>query len=175
MKLKFRTAKKTFSARRAGRALDLKPLNDIPEIEAYGRGPRVKCKNLRGPFQEVEIRAYDWQEIDTPEFWTFLEKAVTGFGKFTQRVEKNPEDVMPWKVLGRKWHLARKGFPPGKRPAWSAEVLEELLELLSDMASDGATNSKGQFLWNNQQVVNLMVPAQREPWAVVHTKTFGWS
>jgi excinuclease ABC subunit A len=81
---------------------------------------------------------------------------------------------MPWKVLGRKWHLARKGFPPGKRPAWSAEVLEELLELLSDatgeVASATGESAKPQFLWNNQQVVNLMIPAQREPWAVVHTK-----
>ena len=180
LKMKFRTAKKTFQRDELVVALDFKPLNDIPEIEAYGRGPRVKCKNLRGPFQEVEIRAYDWKEVDTPEFWAFLERAVAGFGKFTQRVEKNPEDVMPWKVLGRKWHLARKGFPPGKRPAWSAEVLEELLELLSDTTGEDASSSeaasatgrpgKPQFLWNNQQVVNLMVPAQREPWAVVHTK-----
>jgi len=180
LKMKFRTAKKTFQRDELVVALDLKPLNDIPEIEAYGHGPRVKCKNLRGPFQEVEIRAYQWQEVDTPEFWAFLEKAVAGFGKFTQRVQQNPEDVMPWKVLGRKWHLARKGFPPGKRPAWSAEVLEELLELLSDTTGEKASlgevasatghPGKPQILWNNQQVVNLMVPAQREPWAVVHTK-----
>ncbi len=177
LKMKFRTAKKTFQRDQLMVALNLKPLNDIAEIEAYGRGPRVKCKNLRGPFQEVEIRAYDWQEIDTPEFWSFLEKAVQGFGKFTQRIETNPEDVMPWKVLGRKWHLARKGFPPGKRPEWSAEVLEELLELLADAANEFAEQNgavkgdKGaQFLWNNQQVVNVMVPSQREPWAVVHTK-----
>ena len=174
LKMKFRTAKKTFQRDELTVALDLKPLNDIPEIEAYGRGPRVKCKNLRGPFQEVEIRAYNWQEIDSPDFWAFLEKAVAGFGKFTQRVEQNLEDLMPWKVLGRKWHLARKGFPPGKRPAWSAEVLEELLELLSDatgeVASATGESAKPQFLWNNQQVVNLMIPAQREPWAVVHTK-----
>jgi excinuclease ABC subunit A len=28
----------------------------------------------------------------------------------------------------------------------------------------------GQFLWNNQQVVHLMVPQQREPWASLYTK-----
>ena len=175
LKLKFRTAKKTFQRDQLLAALNLKPLNDIAEIEAYGREPRVKCKNLRGPFQEVEIRAYDWQEINTDEFWQFLEKAAKGFASFTERVEKNPEDLMPWKVLGRKWHLARKGFPPGKRPAWSTEVLEELLELLGDTVTSNAAAENGdgqtpQFLWNNQQVVNLMVPAQREPWAAVYTK-----
>jgi excinuclease ABC subunit A len=67
-------------------------------------------------------------------------------------------------VLGQKWHLSRKGFPPGKKTTWPPEVLEELLEMLSEAAPDG------QFLWNNQQVVHLMVPGGREPWASVYTK-----
>jgi len=163
IKLKFRTAKKTFQRDQLMVDLDLKPLNDLPEVEAYGRTSRVKCKNLRGPWQEVQIAAYSWAEIDTPAFWAFVEKAVVGFRKFTDRVQQNPEDVMPWKVLGRKWHLARKGFPPGKKPKWRGEVLEELLERLSDA-------SNGQLLWNNQQVVHLMVPEQRAPWASVYTK-----
>ena len=71
---------------------------------------------------------------------------------------------MPWKVLGQKWHFSRKGFPPGKRIQWETEVLEELCELLS------AAAPAGQFLWNNQQLVHLFVPGQREPWASIHTK-----
>ena len=71
---------------------------------------------------------------------------------------------MPWKVLGQKWHLSKKGFPPGKKTAWKPEVLEELLEMLADAVPDG------QFLWNNQNVVYLMVPGVREPWATVYTK-----
>ena len=173
LKMKFRTAKKTFQRDQLAVSLDLKPLNDIPEIESYGRTPRVKCKTLRGPFQEVEIRAYSWEEIDTPEFWKFLEQAVAGFRKFSQRTPQDPEDVMPWKVLGRKWHLARKGFPPGKKPAWNIEVLEELLEMLAEVAGQASTaagSSEPQFLWNNQQVVNVMVPHQRQPWATIYTK-----
>lgn len=175
VKLKFRTAKKTFQRDELMIDLALPPLNDIPEIESYGRASRVKCKNLRGPWQEVQIAAYSWEEIDTPAFWAFLDKAITGFRKFTDRVQQSPEDVMPWKVLGRKWHLARKGFPPGKKPEWPMEVLEDLLEQLGEAAgesasSDGATP---QFLWNNQQVVNLMVPHQRDPWAVIYTKRLG--
>ncbi len=71
---------------------------------------------------------------------------------------------MPWKVLGRKWHLSRKGFPPGKRVHWETEVLEELCELLAETAPEG------QFLWNNQQVVHLFVNGPGEPWATIHTK-----
>ena len=185
IKLKFRTAKKTFQRDQLMIDLNFKPLNDIPEIESYGRTSRVKCKNLRGPWQEVQIAAYSWEEIDTPAFWAFLEKAIAGFNKFTDRVEQNPEDMMPWKVLGRKWHLARKGFPPGKKPDWPLEVLEDLLEQLSEVtttpapgelaSAGGPTPPKpsSQFLWNNQQVVNLMIPEQRDPWAVIYTKRLG--
>jgi excinuclease ABC subunit A len=171
VKLKFRTSKKTFDRDQLVVDLDLKPLNDLPEVQVYGNGPRVKCKNLRGPFQEVQIAAHSWDEINTPAFWTFLERAVKGFEKFTQRIEQNPEDLMPWKVLGRKWHLARKGFPPGKRPEWPVELLEELLELLGDAATrTQITSGEPQFLWNNQQVVHLMLPGVRQPWATIHTK-----
>jgi excinuclease ABC subunit A len=164
VKLKFRTAKKTFERDKLVADLALKPLNDVDEIEAYGSGPRVKCKTLRGPWQEVQIDAHSWEEIDTPEFWSFLQRAVAGFQKFAERAGARPEDVMPWKVLGQKWHLSRKGFPPGKKTAWQPEVLEELLEMLAEAAPDG------QFLWNNQNVVYLMVPGVRKPWATVHTK-----
>jgi excinuclease ABC subunit A len=164
VKLKFRTAKKTFERDKLIIDLGLKPLNDIDEIEAYGRGPRVKCKNLRGPWQEVQIDAHSWQEIDTPAFWSFLERAVAGFQRFAERLGTKPEDVMPWKVLGQKWHLSRKGFPPGKKTDWKPEVLEELLEMLAEAVPGG------QFLWNNQNVVYLMVPGVRKPWATVFTK-----
>ncbi|HJQ79652.1 MAG TPA: excinuclease ABC subunit UvrA, partial [Lacipirellulaceae bacterium] len=164
VKLKFRTSKKTFERDKLVADLGLKPLNDIDEIEAYGNGPRVKCKNLRGPWQEVQVDAHSWQEIDTSAFWAFLERAVAGFQKFTERVSIKPEDVMPWKVLGQKWHLSRKGFPPGKKTDWKPEVLEELLEMLADAAP------AGQFLWNNQNVVYLMVPGVHKPWATVFTK-----
>ena len=118
----------------------------------------MKCKNLRGPWQEVQIDAHSWQEIDTPAFWAFVDRAIAGFQKFTERIGTKPEDVMPWKVLGQKWHLSRKGFPPGKKTAWKPEVLEELLEMLSEAVPGG------QFLWNNQNVVYLMVA--RRPQAV---------
>jgi excinuclease ABC subunit A len=133
-------------------------------LPIYGLEPRVKCKNLRGPWQEVQLSVYMLEEIDRPVFWQFLESAVAGFQKFTDRKEQNPEDIMPWKVLGQKWHFSRKGFPPGKRVDWPTELLEELCEMLQVAAP------KGQFLWNNQQVVHLFVPGQSEPWASLHTK-----
>ncbi|MBI2823924.1 MAG: excinuclease ABC subunit UvrA [Planctomycetia bacterium] len=164
LQLKFRVAKKSFARDDLVTRLDLKPLNEIPELPVYGSEPRVKCKNLRGPWQEVQLRVHWLAEIDRPAFWQFLADAVAGFERFTDRAKTRPEDVMPWKVLGQKWHLSRKGFPPGKRIDWDVDVLEELCELLAETAAGG------QLLWNNQQVVHVCTAAGGEPWATIHTK-----
>ncbi len=163
LKLKFRTAKSTFKREEIVERLNLKPLNEMPDLPVYGTEPRVKCKNLRGPWQEVQLQVHAWDEINTPAFWKFVEESVRGFQKFADKAAINPENIMPWKVLGQKWHFARKGFPPGKKVAWDSEVLEELCELLSDTA-------EGQFLWNNQQLIHYCLKGRSEPWATVLTK-----
>jgi excinuclease ABC subunit A len=167
LKFKFRMAKATFNREELISKLAMKPLNEMHELPVYGTDRRVKVKTLRGPWQEVEMRVHSLEEIDHKYFWQFLEQSVAAFKKITQRVQQDPESVMPWTVLGRKWHLLRKGFPPGKRIAWEAEVLEELLEMLIGAAP------QAQALWNNSQVINFLVPGQREPWARVWTKRIG--
>jgi len=165
LKMKFRMSRGAFRRQDLVERLNLKTLNQMDELPIYGNKPRVRCKNLRGPWQEVEIRAHTLAEIDKPEFWSFLEEAVCSFQKLTTKI--NPEDMMPWRKLGQKWHFMRKGFPPGKRILWSMEVLEELCEMLSDAAPDG------QFLWGNQQLVHFIPKGHREPWASLHTKRIG--
>jgi excinuclease ABC subunit A len=164
LKMKFRVAKNTFKRDKLRDQLNLKTLNQMDELPIYGNDSRVKCKNLRGPWQEVEVRIHSWLEADTPEFWSFIDDAVRGFHTYLERMSGKPLDAMPWKKLGRKWHFNKKGFPPSKPPKWEMEVLEELCELLGDTASEG------QFLWNNQQLVNLFIPGQKSSWASIRTK-----
>ncbi|MDX1963160.1 MAG: excinuclease ABC subunit UvrA [Pirellulales bacterium] len=164
LKLKFRCARSTFQREELQARLKLRPFNELPELPVYGNEPRVKCVNLGGPWQEVQLQLHAWEEINIPEFWQFVEEAVAGFVKFTNKAAINPADVMPWKVLGQKWHLARKGFPPGKKIAWETETLVELCDILQQ-AAPGA-----QFLWNNQQIVNVMLPGKRDPWAQIYSK-----
>jgi excinuclease ABC subunit A len=164
LKMKFRTARNTFTRDELVRRLDLKPLNDMPELPLYGTEPRVKVRSLRGPWQEIELRVHGYSEIDRPEFWSFVDQAVGGFGKYSQQARESIDILQPWKQLGRKWHFARRGFPLGGKVEWEMEVLEELVELLNETAP------YGQLLWNNKQVVPLYVPQQREAWAAVQTK-----
>jgi excinuclease ABC subunit A len=164
LKMKFRTAKNTFRRDELLSALDLKPLNDVPELPLYGSEPRTQVRQLRGPWQEVELRVHWHHEIDRDEFRQFLQQAIAGFRKFTDKAKDNPADLMPWKALGRRWHFLRKGFPKGSRVAWHNEVLEKLLDLLTKTAP------QGELVWGNKQVVPLCVPNQHEPWAAVQTK-----
>jgi len=164
LKMKFRTGRNTFRREELVNRLDLKPLNDMPDLPLYGTEPRVRCRNLRGPWQEVELRVHAYEEIDRPEFWDFVDQAIAGFRKFTDRARQNPDDLMPWKVLGRKWHLLRKGFLPGRQVQWEPEVLERLFGLLAETAP------QGQFVWGNKVLVPVYVEGHKMPWAAIETK-----
>ncbi len=164
LKMKFRVARNTFRKADLLQQISLKTLNQMDDLPIYGNESRVTCKSLRGPWQEVQLKVHSWEEINTPEFWQFLEAAVAGFDKFAQLRELKPEDHMPWKKLGQRWHFMNKGFSPGKRPRWEMGVWEELYELLCESVPNG------QFLWNNQVLVHMFVPNMRSPWATVCTK-----
>ncbi len=164
LKLKFRTAKGTFNRDTLIERLAMTPLNEMHDLPVYGTDRRVKVKSLRGPWQEVELRVHSLDEIDHKHFWQFLKDAVAGFKKITDRARQDPESIMPWSVLGKKWHLLRKGFPPGKQVAWPPSVLENLFDLLEAVAPDA------ECLWNNSQTVSMQLAAQREPWARIWTK-----
>ena len=156
LKLKFRVAKNTFKRETLVEQLELQP------AQRTGRPAGLRqrtAREVQEPPRTVPGSAaagpLAGRRSTQPAFWKFLDDAIAGFDKFTSRVRQNPEDVMPWKVLGQKWHFARKGFPPGKPPKWDVDVLEELCEMLKETAPDG------QFLWNNQQVVHLYAQGLR--------------
>ena len=164
LKMKFRTGRNTFRREELIARLDLKPLNDMPDLPLYGTEPRVKCANLRGPWQEIELRVHAYQEIDRPEFWEFVDQAVAGFRAVTEHVRQNPEELMPWRVLGRRWHFLRKGFLQGGPPRWEPAVLERLCKMLERVAPGC------RFHWQNKVVVPVHVPKRESPWAMLITK-----
>ncbi|MFH1922505.1 MAG: excinuclease ABC subunit A, partial [Planctomycetota bacterium] len=164
LKIKFRTAKQTFRREKLVDRLDLKPLNEIPDLPLYGTEPRVKCRNLRGPWQEIELRVHRYAEIDRLEFWEFVDQAIDGFARFTDRARRKPEDLMPWKVLGRKWHFLRRGFPLGGQVRWDVEVLEHLCRLIEETAPGC------RFGWTGKVVVPVHLPQKKTAWAAVGTK-----
>ncbi|MEK6239744.1 MAG: excinuclease ABC subunit A, partial [Planctomycetales bacterium] len=163
-RLKFRVKRNAFKQANLRERIHLPTLDEMIDLPVYGNKPRVKCKNLRGPFQEVKFQVHSLDEIDRPEFWTFLEEAVASFRKTIDLRTQKPEDHMPWKIMGEKWHLSRKGFPLGKRVRWDEGVLESLIALLRRATPDA------EFLWTNQKIVHLTPPDSDQPWATLATK-----
>jgi excinuclease ABC subunit A len=162
--LKFRVPKRTFDEDDLRRQLDLKSLDDLDELPIYGRSERVRIRNVKGPWQEVAVTVHWLREIETPEFARFLDRACDAFLAEINREKLNPADLTPWKVLGRKWHLSRKGFPSGKRIRWEPELLERLLDLLESV------QPQAEIDWANKQVVYFRRKDSGELWAAIHTK-----
>ena len=130
LSLCFRVKKKTFDQKELSAALNLTPIDDVEEIQYYSQSPRVKVRNMKTPWQEVTIKVWKKAEIETPEFRKFLATAVEGHLAQAIKEKANPDDLTPWKQLGRKWHLMKKGLP--KKPTWEFKALENLLPLVEN-------------------------------------------
>ncbi|MCH8829057.1 MAG: excinuclease ABC subunit A, partial [Planctomycetes bacterium] len=162
--LKFRVKKKTFDRSELQNRLDLKPLDDLDELPVYGRSGRVRAKNLKGPWQEVTITVHWLRELETPEFQEFFSQARRSFLAMVNTKKLNLQDLTPWKILGRKWHLMRKGFRSAKRIRWDADVLEALVDLLDSVNGGGVVD------WSGKQVVTYRAEPNAPIWASLHTK-----
>jgi excinuclease ABC subunit A len=183
LKMKFRTAQNTFRKEMLKTKLDLKPLNNMNSIPLYGNEPRVRVHRSQGRWQEIELRVHSWEEVDRKEFWDFLDSAIKEFAKYTKKVEKNPNNLMPWKILGEKWHSLPKGLIGGDKLLWEPSLLTELFGMLKEIAP------QSRIVWTNKVLVPFYQPRSKHrteeakklekkleidgrpvPWLVVHTK-----
>jgi len=164
MTLKFRVKKGTFDEAALQNQLPLKPLDQLDELPVYGRGDRVKVKNLKGPFQEVTITVHWAREIDTPAFQKFLAAACSSYRQQSTAAALVIGDLAPWKVLGRKWHLSRKGFPSAKRVDWEAETLDQLFTLIEGLTTGGTVD------WGGKQTATWTRAGESKPTIEVNTK-----
>ena len=161
LSLCFRVKKSEFTTEGVDAALGLIPLDDMEEVPVYGREPRVKARDLKTAWQEVTLKVWQKSEIDTPAFRKFLSQAIASYLKLSKAESANPEDLMPWKQLGRKWHLMRKGLPGNGRVAWEFGLLEHLLPSLENAFSKFETDFgiRSKINWtrasNDQTVAEL--------------------
>ncbi len=183
LKMKFRTARNTFRKEILVPKLDLKPLNDMETIPLYGTESRVRVQRATGPWQEIELRVHSFEEVNRPEFWQFLQLAMQEFAKFSKKSEQSPNDLMPWKILGEKWHFLPRGLVGGETLQWDYSLLHEIFGMLKE-AMIQSSQSEGRVLWTNKILVPVYHPTERGkfprhvfteggrklPWTVVHTK-----
>jgi excinuclease ABC subunit A len=112
----------------------------------------------------VTVLVHRLGEVDTPAFREFLSEAVESFHKNLKRLRTKPEDVMPWKINGERWHLGEKGFPPGKKLRWDRALLSRLLELVREV-EPGL-----EVRWDARDAITLRVPGVSRAWGQWRTK-----
>lgn len=146
--LKFRVGKKTFDEETLSRELKLKDVNDLDDIPVYNRQPRVRIRAAaNGPFEDVTVVLIEPADMQTPAFKRFFEQAQKSFLQRSSPKALDLEGLTPWKKLGRKWHLMRKGFLAGTIE-WDMSVLESLTALLDELLPDAKVD------WTQKVVVN---------------------
>ncbi len=164
IRLVFRVARNTFREEDLVPRLGIRPLDETPGLEVYSSNERVHVANRKGPWQEVAVLAHRLTEVDTPAFRAFLKQAVSSFQQTVARMDSRPEDVMPWKVNGQRWHLSEKGFPIGKRVVWDHSLLPRLLELVKEIEPTLAVQ------WDSRATITLRLPGISRAWAQWRTK-----
>jgi len=162
LSLKFRVGKNAFDEQSLLRDLSLKDVNDLDDIPVYNRQPRVRIRPAaNGPFEDVTIVLLKPSDMETPAFRKFLATAQKSFLERTNPKALDVEDLTPWKKLGRKWHLMRKGFLAGSIE-WEPVVLEEMIALIERLLPQAKAE------WTQKIVVNFS--AGKSPIASIVTK-----
>jgi excinuclease ABC subunit A len=164
LRLVFRVSRNAFKLADLARRLGIRPLNETPGLEVYGMEERVQVDNLKGPWQAVTLLAYRLAEVDTPAFRAFLQQAVASFHENLRRLQTKPEDVMPWRLNGQRWHLGDKGFPIGKRIQWDRPLLPRLLDIVREI-EPGL-----EVVWTARAAITLRVPGVSRAWTQWRTK-----
>ncbi len=164
LRLVFRVGRNRFQSDALAKRLGIPPLNETPGLEVYGNDERVWVTNHKGPWQSVTVLAHRLSEIDTPAFREFLAEAAASFQAAVKRMQTKPEDVMPWKVNGERWHLGEKGFPPGKKVQWDRALLKQMLELTAEV------HPAVEVRWDVQHFITLRVPGVSRWWGQWQTK-----
>ncbi|HZV06464.1 MAG TPA: excinuclease ABC subunit UvrA [Gemmataceae bacterium] len=164
LRLVFRVERNRFKDADLVRRLGIRPLNETPGLEVYSSEERVWTTAHKGPWQSVTVLVHRLSEIDTPAFREFLAEAVASFHKNLKRLRTKPEDVMPWKINGERWHLGEKGFPPGQKPRWDRALLQRLLELVREI------EPQVEIQWHVQYFITLRLPGVSHWWGQWQTK-----
>ena len=164
VKLKFRCRRNTFKREDLVKRIQLKTANEMDDVPVYDNASRIKVSNNRGAWQEVELRINNLEEIDTPEFWSFVDDAIDGFQDRIKPVTTKIEEHTPWAKLGKKWHFMEKGFPKGESMAWDFDLIKTMQKTLKEVAPDA------KFNWKTETIVEVRVAGMEHPMFGIQTK-----
>ncbi len=145
--LTFHVARGRFDEATLRSELGFEEFDEMDDVTVNGRQPRVRVKKGSPPWDDVVITLVKREEYDSPAFQKFLDQAAAAYLEKINPVAQNLDDLTPWKTLGRKWHLMRKGFLKGE-VVWKPEVLEALFALIEEIWPVAKVDWSGKMLVN---------------------------
>jgi excinuclease ABC subunit A len=163
-RLVFRVGKNAFKEQELIQRLGIRPLNETPGLEVYGNEHRVWLTPHKGPWTSVTVQVHRLSEIDTPAFRQFLKDAARSFKDTVAKMQQKPEDFLPWKVLGERWHKSDKGFPAGKKVRWERGLLTRMVDLMREI-EPGL-----EVKWDDRDAITLRLPGVGRGWTSWRTK-----
>lgn len=92
VRLLFRAPKRTITEADLKEAVPLKPLCELPDTNSLDESPRVWLKNIRGPFQEITVKARTFDEIDTPMFWGLIDTLRVAYSDYINGPTETEKD-----------------------------------------------------------------------------------
>lgn len=158
LKLKFRLPKRAGQKERLEKELWLRPLNEVPDVPLYGTQPRVMVESV-GPWHEVELRVFSYDEFNQPVFWNFIDEAARAFRAYTDSLASSGRTGAKSRAAGgEEWHFSKEGFSKGEGdssasgPLWSFDLLKEAVGIVR-AAAPGARED-----WTRQTTVPFYRP-----------------
>jgi excinuclease ABC subunit A len=162
--LKFRAGKGAFKQELLDRKLKLEPLDQLTEVPYYGKEPRVHIRKTRTLEQDITITVFRKEEIDTPAFREFLDKAVQSFLASLKAKREDPSAAEPWLADGKAWHESDQGFPSGRKVLWNRTLLKRVLGCVEDASPEGTWD------WASRDSVKRRFAGIGQSWARIVTK-----
>ncbi|MEP1644195.1 excinuclease ABC subunit UvrA [Rhodopirellula bahusiensis] len=107
---------------------------EVLDWQPVVNGRVSNAKTNQSPKKTIVAEPETVLRVDSPEPMLFEEVES----------ESDPDSdsvaalMQPWRALGRRWHTLPKGFPENSPPQWPFELVEGLLDLLSNVAGAGA-------------------------------------
>jgi excinuclease ABC subunit A len=164
LSLTFRVARSTFKQPELHKELSLVPLNSIRGLESYSRDERIVVAQTRAGWQEVNITIVSLDEIQSEPFQKFLRAAHASFLSQIEKLNSKTAEPTPWKQLGKKWHLASKGFPIGKTAKWDLALVPRLLTVLEQV------DDTLEWNWDVRDAITIRSKGITRMWARVRSK-----
>ena len=157
LEVAIRVGKGRFTARELRRKLQIKDLDDRPDLPIYGQWSRIRMRAASTGWEDVRLYLRDFKDVGKTDFRAFLKTAARDYFNQLEATEAEPEAARPWKTQGQQWHLSQRSIRQRHLVRWKPPLLLAMVGRFKSIQPDLSVD------WNNQTAAHI-IPANRKRW-----------